>query len=185
MAPAPPKLGFETTFRVKGKVVESVMCDCEEEGHIGVRVSRHMNRGGWAYSKEDVNSYFDIVAYSADGAYVRLRPGDWVEADVTIRGRLSRVPTGELDRQGISDGHRYEGRVSKLGTSIEVDFGTFLAAVRAEDPEALRRAAGSLGVRRGSYVESECAVEARTIRHGSKEEILGRSRRVFPRRSHG
>ena len=185
MAKAEAKLSFETTFRVKGKVVESVMCDCEEEGHVGVRVSRQMNRGGWAYSKEDRNTYFDVVAYSADGQYVRLRPGDWVEADVTIRGRLAHVPTGELDRRGISDGHRYEGRLSKVGDStVEVEFGTFLAGVKGTEPETFRRSVEAEGLRKGGYVESECAVEATVIRSGSKEEILGHSRRVFPRRGH-
>jgi len=182
---AEAKLAFETTFRVKGKVVESVMCDCEEEGHVGLRVSRQMNRGGWAYSKEDRNSYIDVVAYSSDGQYVRLRPGDWVEADVTIRGRISHVPTGELDRRGISDGHRYEGRLSKVSPSaIEVDFGTFLAGIKGRDADAFHRAVDAEGLRKGGYVESECAVEAALIKSGSKEEILGHSRRVFPRRSH-
>ena len=184
MAKAEAKLAFEATFRVKGKVVESVMCDCEEEGHVGVRVSRQMNRGGWGYSKEDRNSYFDIVAYSADNQYVQLRPGDWVEADVTVRGRIAHVPTGELDRRGISDGHRYEGRVSKTGASLVVDFGTFLATVKGGDADAFRRAVDGEGIRKGGYVESECAVEASVIRSGSKEEILGHSRRVFPRRGH-
>ena len=184
MARAQARLTFETTFRVKGKVVESVMCDCEEEGHLGVRVSRQMTRGGWAYSKEDRNSYFDIVAYSSDGQYSRLRPGDWVEADVAVHGHIAHVPTGELDRRGISDGHRYEGRVSKGGASLEVDFGTFLATVKGSDEEAFRRAVESEGIRKGGYVESECAVEATVIRHGTKEEILGHTRRVFPRRGH-
>ena len=58
---------------------------------------RQMNRGGWAYSKEDRNSYFDLVAYSADGQYVRLRPGDWIEADVTIRGIRSRAMLGNTE----------------------------------------------------------------------------------------
>ena len=179
------RLTFETTFRVKGKVVESVMCDCEEEGHVGIRVARQMNRGGWAYSKGDRNSYFDVVAYSSDGQYVRVRPGDWIEADVTIRGRVAHVPTGELDRRGVSDGHRYEGRLSRAGPSaIEIDFGTFLATIKGRDPEGLRRAVEGEGLRKGGYVEAECAVEAAVIRSGSKEEILGHSRRVFPRRGH-
>ncbi len=184
MPKTPPKLSFETTFRVRGKVVESVMCDCEEEGHVGVRVSRHLGRGGWDYAKEDTNSYIDIVAYSSDGAYERLRPGEWVEANVTVRGQLSRVPTGELDRRGISDGHRYEGRVSKAGGTLEVDFGTFPAIVSVGSDPDLRRAVDAEDLRRGSYVESECAVEASVIRSGSREEILGHSRRVFPRRGH-
>jgi len=97
VAKAESKLAFETTVRVKGKVVETVMCDCEEEGHVGIRVARHARGGDWSYSKEDRDSYYDIVAYSKDGAYATLRPGDWVEANVTIHGRLARVPTGELD----------------------------------------------------------------------------------------
>jgi len=175
-----PKLSFETTFRVRGKVVESVMCDCEEEGHVGIRVARQMDKGAWDYSTEDSDSYVDIVAYSSDGAYVRLRPGDWVEAAVTVRGQLSRIPTGELDRQGISDGHRYEGRVSKAGTSVEIDFGTFVAVLKPS--EATRQTLEVEGLRRGNYVDSECTVEASVIRHGSREEIVGHSRRVFPRR---
>ncbi|OGS50617.1 MAG: hypothetical protein A3K65_08540 [Euryarchaeota archaeon RBG_16_68_12] len=182
MARTAPKLSFETTFRVRGKVVESVMCDCEEEGHIGIRVARRTGRGEWDYSKEDQNSFFDIVAYSTDGAYTGLRPGDWVEAKVTVRGQVARVPTGELERGGINDGHRYEGRVSKAGASLEIDFGTFLAAVKPS--EAVRAAVAKEGLRRGNYVESECAVEASVIRKGSREEILGHSRRVFPRRGH-
>jgi len=177
-----PKVGFETTFRVRGKVVESVMCDCEEEGHVGIRVARQMDRGAWDYSAEDSDSYFDVIAYSSDSAYLRLRPGDWVEADVTVRGQLSRVPTGEVDRQGISDGHRYEGRVSKAGTSVEIDFGTFTAVLRTS--EATRQTSEAGGLRRGNYVDAECTVEASVIRHGSREEILGHSRRVFPRRGH-
>ncbi len=184
MAKADAKLAFETTFRVKGKIVESVMCDCEEEGHLGIRVARRSKGGDWSYSKEDRDSYFDIVAYSSDGAYTALRPGDWVEANVTIRGRVSRVPTGELDRHGLNDGHRFEGRVSKAGGSLEVDFGTFLAVVASENEAALRKAIEAEGLRRGSYVESECAVEAVVLRHGNREEILGGSRRVFPRRGH-
>src|SRR5436309_15994491 len=147
------------------------MCDCEEEGHGGVRVSRQMNRGGWAYSKEDRNSYFDIVAYSSDGQYVRLRPGDWVEADVTIRGRVAHVPTGELDRRGISDGHRYEGRISKIGESaIEVDFGTSPAAIKGSEPDTFRRSVGAAGLRTGGYVESECAVAATVSRSAWEEQ---------------
>ena len=185
MAKAASKLAFETTVRVRGKVVESVMCDCEEEGHVGIRVARKARGGDWSYSKEDRGSYFDIVAYSSDGAYATLRPGDWVEANVTIHGRLARVPTGELERGGLNDGHRYEGRVSKAGASLDVDFGTFLAVVASEDGATLRKAIDAEGLRRGSYVESECAVEAVVLRHGSREEILGGSRRVFPRRGHG
>ena len=184
VAKAASKLAFETTVRVKGKVVETVMCDCEEEGHVGIRVARHARGGDWSYSKDDRDTYYDIVAYSKDGAYATLRPGDWVEANVTIHGRLARVPTGELERGGLNDGHRYEGRVSKAGGSVEVDFGTFLAVVSSENEAALRKAVEAEGLRRGSYVESECAVEAAVLRHGSREEILGGSRRVFPRRGH-
>ena len=56
--------------------------------------------------------------------------------------------------------------------------------VKGSDEEAFRRAVESEGIRKGGYVESECAVEATVIRHGTKEEILGHTRRVFPRRGH-
>jgi len=180
---ASPKLAFESRFRVKGKVVESVMCDCEEEGHVGIRVSRRPNRS-WDYSKDSRDSYYDIVAYSSDNAFQRLRPGDWIEADVTIRGQIARVPSGDIDRRGISDGHRYEGRVVKLSPTVDVDFGTFVATVKFNDDAARRTVVEAEGLRSKAYVESECAVEAAVLRHGPKEEILGRSRRVFPRRSH-
>lgn len=183
MAKASPKLVYESRFRVKGKVVESVMCDCEEEGHIGVRVARRPARS-LDYSRETRDSYYDIVAYSSDNAFLRVRPGDWVEADITIRGHVSHVPSGEIDRRGVSDGHRYEGRVVRISPKVEVDFGTFLAAVRFADDEKRKEAVDAEGLRPKVYVESECAVEAVVLRHGPKEEIIGRSRRIFPRRGH-
>lgn len=183
VAKTSPKLAFETRFRVKGKVVESVMCDCEEEGHIGIRVARQADRS-WDYKKEARDSYFDIVAYSSDNSFLRVRPGDWVEADVTIRGEVSHVVTGELDRRGVSDGHRYEGRVVRASPGIEVDFGTFVAKIPLDDEEVRRRLVENEGLRPRTYVESECAVEAMVLRFGLRDEILGRSRRVFPRRSH-
>lgn len=183
MAKGSPRLNFKTTFRVKGKVVESVMCDCEEEGHLGIRVARNW-RHTWDYDKQDRDAYFDVVAYSSDSAYTTVRAGDWVEANVTVRGRIARVPTGEIDRRGLNDGQRYEGRVSKVGKTLVVDFGTFLASVPVDSDPKLRKALEGEGLRAGNYVESECAVEALVVRHGNREEILGKSRRVFPRRGH-
>src|SRR5437899_11587451 len=69
--PRPIKSGleFEAAFRVKGRILEALLCpDCEAEGYIRLRLARDPKKG-WSYDRKDAASYVDTHGLDWPDAY--------------------------------------------------------------------------------------------------------------------
>ena len=43
--PIKSALEFQAAFPVKGRILQAIMCECEEEGEIRIRVARDPKKG--------------------------------------------------------------------------------------------------------------------------------------------
>lgn len=175
-------LSFEASFPVRGKVMQAVLCDCEEEGDIRVRVTRNPE-DGWEYDPKDAKSYFDIHAYDPKGFYLKVRPNDWLEGDVVCFGYLRKVWAKGIEMQGnvLMDGTRLVGRASEVDdTHLAADFGVFAANLAFENPEQMKKVLKGERVRDGTFVETDVDVDIEIGRYGTREEILKGMRRRLP-----
>jgi len=175
-------LSFEVSFPVRGKVLQAVMCDCEEEGDIRLRVTRDPSEN-WEYDAKKRETFFDVHGFDPKGFYLKVRPGDWMECDVVCFGYLRKVRANRIEMQGnvLMDGTRLIGRARETDeTHVEVDFGVFQANLAFENPEQMRKVLKGERVKTGAYVETDADVDVEVKRYGSKEEIVGGLRRRFP-----
>ena len=175
-------LSFEASFPVRGKVLQAVLCDCEEEGDLRIRIARDPARG-WQYDAKDRETFLDVHAFDPKGFYLKVRPGDWVEADVVCFGYLRKVWANRIEMQGnvLMDGTRLIGRAAEAdATHLSVDFGIFNANLAFEKPEQMSKVLKGERVKDGTFVETDVDVDIEVRRHGTKEEVLGGLRRRFP-----
>lgn len=175
-------LSFEAAFPVRGKVLQAVLCDCEEEGDLRVRVARDPAHG-WDYDPKNRDSFLDVHAFDPKGFYLRVRPGDWVEADVVCFGYLRKVWANRIEMQGnlLMDGTRLIGRAAEVDDRhLSVDFGVFKANLGFENPEQMKKVLKGERVKDGTFVETDVDVDIEVHRHGAKEDVLGGLRRRFP-----
>ncbi len=175
-------LSFEAAFPVRGKILQAILCDCEEEGDLRVRVARDPGKG-WTYDPKDAGTFLDIHAFDAKGFYAKVRPGEWLEGDVVCSGYLRKVWANRIEMQGnvLMDGTRLIGRASEVdGTHLAVDFGVFNANLEFEDPEQMRKVLKGERVKDGTYVETDVDVDIEVARYGPKDEIAQGLRRRFP-----
>jgi hypothetical protein len=175
---AKTNLYFEARFRVRGKVLQAILCECEEEGDLRIRVARDPKRG-WRYDREDAATYLDIHGFDPKGAYLKVRPGEWVEADVVCYGYLARSRTrsvGLADGNLLIDGARLVGQMVVDDAAVRVDFGLFQATLQAETAEELERALKAARLRDGDFVETACEVDVEVRRAAEERIILGRRR---------
>ncbi|HKW43510.1 MAG TPA: hypothetical protein VJP06_04905, partial [Thermoplasmata archaeon] len=74
-------LEFEAAFPVRGRVLQAIMCECEEEGELRIRIARNPDKG-WSYDSKDPASYLDIHAYDPRDAYAKVHAGEWIDGRV-------------------------------------------------------------------------------------------------------
>ncbi len=181
--PIKSPLYFEARFRVRGKVLESIMCPhCEKEGELYVRVARAPGEN-WAYDPTDSSSFVDIIGFDSKGAYLQIRPGDWVEADIICFGYLRRIRASAIEIEGnsLASGSRKVGKVSIEDGRLAVDFSVFKANLAAQSEEEMAKVLKRERIRDGSFVETDCSVDidVKTIGHrgGGTPEKQSRHRR--------
>src|SRR3990172_5657697 len=116
-------LSFEASFPIRGKVLQAVMCDCEEEGDVRIRVARNPKKG-WDYSAKEADTFLDIHAFDPKGFYLKVRPGDWVEGDIVCSGYLRK---GWANRGGVQGdggtGREMKSRRASAAGSLRADRG--------------------------------------------------------------
>lgn len=174
--PRPIKSGleFEAAFPVKGRILQAIMCECEEEGEIRIRVARDPKKG-WSYDPEDPKSFVDVHAYDPRDAYAKVRAGEWAEGRVVCYGYLKRVHARRIEPPGsvLASGTRLVGAVHVDGT-VEIDFGLFQTLLAFEDDEQRRRVLKDAGLKDGSFVATDVGVDIELKRWGSRESIFRR-----------
>ncbi len=175
-------LSFEASFPVRGKVLQTILCDCEEEGDLRIRVARDPKKG-WEYDAKNAETFLDVHAFDSKGFYLKVRPGEWVEGDIVCFGYLRKVWANRIEMQGnlLTDGTRLIGRAQEVNdTHVAVDFGVFAANLGFENPVQMRKVLKGERVKDGTFVETDVDVDIEVHRHGGKEEILQGLRRRFP-----
>src|SRR5437879_12460697 len=125
--PRPIKTGLESeaAFPVKGRSLQAIMCECEAEGEIRIRVSRDPKKG-WSYDPKDPQTYIDIHAYDPRDTYAKVRPGEWADGRVVCYGFLKRVRARRIEMLGsvLANGTPLTGEV-RVDGAAEIDFGFF------------------------------------------------------------
>ncbi len=174
--PRPIKTGpeFEAAFPVKGRVLQAIMCECEAEGEIRLRVSRDPKKG-WSYDPKEASSYIDIHGYDPHDAYTKVRPGEWADGRVVCYGFLKRVRARQIEMPGsvLASGARLVGAVRVNGT-VEIDFGLFQAILAFDDDAQRGKILKEAGVKDGSFVATNVGVDIELKRWGARETILRR-----------
>jgi len=181
--PIKTSLYFESAFAVKGKVTQVVLCGCEREGDLGLRVARDPEKT-WDYDPEDPDTFVDIYAYCDDDSWEKVHGGDWVDATVHCTGYLKKVWGGKisLEKGALTPGGRKVGRVSVEEERVVVDFGVFQAGLQFEEPEKLREVLRREGLKEGAFAETDCDVYVTVSRFGDRKTVLKEKpmRQVFP-----
>ncbi len=172
--PKPIRSGpeFEAAFPVKGRVMQAILCECEKEGEIRLRVSRDPTKG-WDYSPEDAATYVDLHAYDPRGTYLKVRAGEWAEGRVVAFGFLKKVWAKriEIPKDVLASGGRIVGEVH-LDDAVEIDFGLFRATLAFEDEGTRRKVLRDAGLRDGAFVATDVGLDVELKRWGPKESIL-------------
>ncbi len=167
-------LEFEASFPVKGRILRAVLCECEEEGYIRIRVARNPKKG-WGYEPKDASTYVDIHGLDPRGSYMKVRAGEWAEGRVVCFGYLKKVRARRTEFVGsvLESGARLIGEV-RVDDAVTIDFGLFEARLASEDEEERKRALRASGLRDGSFVATDVGVDVELKRWGSRDSILRR-----------
>ena len=178
--PIKTTLYFEAGFPVLGKVLSSSMCPhCEDEGEIRVRTARDPSEPT-KYDVNDPSTFVDIVGFDPKGAYLKVKPGDWIEAQIVCFGYLRRVRASQISIEGnlLASGSSKVGRVSVDGQRLTVDFLVFKAMLVAQSEEEMQRIIKREKIRDGIFLETDCSVdiEVRRVRHQASSVSRGISR---------
>lgn len=155
--------------------MRAIMCECEAEGEIRIRVSRDPTKS-WAYDPKDPATFIDIDAYDPREAYAKVRAGEWAEGRIISYGYLKRIRGTGHPRLGspLSNGARLTGMV-RLGPAIEIDFGLFQAALVFEDEEQRIKVVRESGLRDGGHVATDVGLDIELKRWGTRDSILRRA----------
>ncbi len=172
--PKPIRAGpeFEATFPVKGRILQAILCECEKEGEIRIRIARDPAKG-WSYDPEDRATFVDVHAYDPKGTYAKVRAGEWAEGRIVAFGYLKKVWSNriEIPRDGLTSGSRIIGRVH-MDDSVEIDFGLFHASLGFEDQATRRKVVRDAGLKDGTFVATDVGLDIELKRWGPKEAIL-------------
>jgi len=170
--PIKSTLEFQAGFPVKGRILQAIMCECEEEGEIRIRVARDPKKG-WSYDPKDPGSYVDIHAYDPRDGYAKVRAGEWAEGRVICSGYLKRVRARRIEMAAsiLASGARLVGAVHVDGT-VEIDFGMFQARLAFEDDEQRRKILKDAGLKEGSFAATDVGVDIELKRWGTRDTIL-------------
>lgn len=174
--PRPIKSGleFEAAFPVKGRILQAIMCECEAEGEIRIRIARDPKKG-WSYDPKNAESYVDIHAFDPRDTYAKVRPGEWAEGRVVCFGALKRVRARRIEMVGpvLTSGTRLTGAVHVNG-AVEIDFGLFQTNLAFEDETQRRKILKGAGLKDGSFVATDVGVNIELRRWGARDAILRR-----------
>jgi hypothetical protein len=170
--PVKSGLEFEAAFPVKGRILRAIMCECEAEGEIRIRVARDPKKG-WTYDPKDATTFIDIDGYDPRDTYSKVRPGEWAEGRIISYGYLKRTRGRGQPRIGpvLTSGTRLVGLV-RLGERVEIDFGLFQAFLVFEDDAARSNVLRGEGLKHGDLVATDVGLDIELRRWGSKETIL-------------
>jgi hypothetical protein len=172
--PRPIKSGleFEAAFPVKGRILQAIMCECEEEGEIRIRISRDPAKG-WSYDPKDPKTFVEIHAYDPRDTYAKVRPGEWADGRILCYGSLKRVHARRIEMNGsiLASGTRLTGAVH-VDDGVEIDFGLFRTTLSFEGEEQRKKILRDAGLKDGSYVATDVGVEIELKRWGSRESVL-------------
>ncbi|MCI4371553.1 MAG: hypothetical protein L3J78_02790 [Thermoplasmata archaeon] len=165
-------LEFEAAFAVKGRILQAIMCECEAEGELRIRVARDPKKG-WSYDPKDAGSFVDIHAYDPRDAYTKVRAGEWVDGRVVCYGNLKRVRARRIEIVGsvLASGTRLIGAV-RVDGAVEIDFGLFQTRLGFEDEGQRRKVLNRAGLKDGSFVATDVGVDLELKRWGARETIL-------------
>jgi hypothetical protein len=165
-------LEFEAAFPVKGRILRAIMCECEAEGEIRIRVARDPKKG-WTYDPKDATSFIDIDGYDPRDTYAKVRPGEWAEGRIICYGYLKRVRGHAVPLIGplLSSGTRMVGAL-RVGDRVEIDFGMFQASLAFEDDQARGEVLRGAGLKDGDLVATDVGLDIELRRWGTKETIL-------------
>ena len=157
---------------MKGRVLQAIMCECEEEGEIRLRVSRNPEKS-WSYDAKDPKTFIDIHAYDPRDTYAKVRAGEWADGRIICYGFLKRVHARRVEMHGpmLASGTRLTGEVH-VGDSVEIDFGLFRTSLSFEDDDQRRKILKDAGVRDGSFMSTDVGVDVELKRWGSRETVL-------------
>ncbi|HEY7588680.1 MAG TPA: hypothetical protein VIB49_08075 [Thermoplasmata archaeon] len=163
---------FEAAFPVKGRILQAILCECEEEGDIRIRVSRRPEET-WNYDPKDASTYVDLHAYDPRGTYAKVRAGEWAEGRIVAYGFLKKVWANRIEIPAgvIGSGSRLVGAVH-MDDSVEIDFGLFRAKLAFEDAATRRKVVRDAGFRDGAFVATDVGLDIELKRWGPKESIL-------------
>ena len=174
--PRPIKTGleFEAAFPVKGRILQAIMCECEEEGEIRIRISRDPKKG-WSYDRKDPKTFVDIHAYDPRETYAKVRPGEWADGRVVCYGFLKRIRVRRIEMLGsvLASGTRITGAVHVDG-AVEIDFGLFQTILAFEDGEQRGKILRDAGLKDGSFVATDVGVDIELKHWGPRDTILKR-----------
>ena len=165
---------FEAAFPVKGRILQAILCECEAEGEIRLRIARRPDEG-WDYDAKDPDTYVDVHAYDPRGTYAKVHAGDWAEGRIVAFGFLKKVWTKSIQvpRDVVMSGSRLVGEVH-MDDAITIDFGLFQARLAFEDDATRRKVVRDAGLRDGSFVATDVGLDIELKRWGPKETILRR-----------
>lgn len=163
---------FEAAFPVKGRVMQAILCECEKEGEIRLRIARDPAKG-WNYDPEDRATYLDVHAYDPRGTYAKVRAGEWAEGRVVAFGFLKKVWANriEIPQDVLASGGRIVGKV-ELGKGVTIDFGLFRASLAFEDEATRRKVVRDAGLKEGAFVATDVGLDIELKRWGTRESIL-------------
>ncbi len=172
--PRPIRSGpeFEAAFPVKGRILQVILCECEAEGEVRIRVSRRPDEG-WDYDPKNPASFVDLHAHDPKGTYTRVRAGEWAQGRVVAFGFLKKVwaKGTEVSRNVVMSGSRLVGEV-RMDDAVVIDFGLFQARLAFEDEATRRKVVRDAGFRDGAFVATDIGLEIELKRWGPKETIL-------------
>ena len=165
-------LEFEAAFPVKGRILQAVMCECEEEGEIRIRVARDPKRG-WSYDPKDATTFIDIHAYDPRETYAKVCAGEWADGRVVCYGYLKRVRARGVAMEGtvLASGTRLIGAV-RVDDGVEIDFGLFQTRLAFEGEAQRRKIQKEAGLKDGAFVATDAGVDIELKRWGPRETIL-------------
>lgn len=170
--PIKSALEFEAAFPVKGRILQAILCECEAEGEIRIRVARDPKKG-WSYDPKNRESYIDIHAYDPRDAYAKVRAGEWADGRIVCFGALKRVHARRIAMVGpvLTSGTRLTGAVHTNG-AVEIDFGLFQSVLGFEDETQRRKVLKDAGLKDGSFVATDVGVNIELKRWGPRDAIL-------------
>jgi len=124
---------------VKGRILQAIMCECEEEARFRIRVARDPKKGCRTIRKIRAATW--TSTHTIPGmATRRARAGEWAEGRVICSGSLKRVRARRIEMAAsiLTSGARLVERVHVDG-AVEIDFGRSKRALPSKTTKQRRK----------------------------------------------